>query len=153
MSDATLPRYVDTFPFAHTEEGLQFLLLQRTQTNTYPGIWQPAAGKIKAGETAWQAGLRELQEETGFTPLNFYALDHVGTYYLHKEDRIIQVPSFLAEVPFQSPTLNHEHDAFAWGTLETAVDLASWEPYRQALHSIPKLLNTAPALAQAKIRL
>jgi dATP pyrophosphohydrolase len=141
-------KYIDVFPFARSPQGLQFLLLHRKATNSYPEIWQPVSGKIKSGETAWQAGLRELQEETGFVPQNFYALDHVSNYYLHAEDRVISVPAFIAEVALHPPRLNHEHDAYAWLSLTEAKKRASWNPYRQALHAIPDLLASSPALAR-----
>ncbi|NQV13960.1 NUDIX pyrophosphatase [bacterium] len=146
-------KYVDVFPFTWTDDGLRFLLLRRAAENTYPGIWQPVAGKIKVGETAWQAALRELGEETGFTPLAFYALDHVSSYYLHPSDEIIHVPAFIAEVRYQDPIPSHEHDTFLWLPLEKAIATASWEPYRKALRSIPKLIDSSPALALAKILL
>jgi len=146
-------KYIDVFPFARIEEGLRFLLLRRAANNSYPGIWQPVAGKIKPGETAWQAGLRELEEETGFSPLSFFALDHVSTYYLHTSDEIIHVPAFLAEVRIQNPTISPEHDDFQWVTLDKAVARASWKPYKNALISIPELLDSSPALALAKISL
>lgn len=146
-------KYIDVFPFAQTEDGLRFLLLRRAENNTYPGIWQPVAGKIKPGEKAWQGGLRELQEETGFEPLAFYSLDHVSSYYLHASDEILQVPAFIAQVHHRAPSLSHEHDAFQWLNLEQAMLQASWSPYRKALSSIPELLESSPALALAKISL
>ena len=146
-------KYIDVFPFAFTEDGLQFLILRRAQDNDYPGIWQPVAGKIKENEKAWEAGLRELKEETGFDPKHFYALDHVSTYYLHKYDKIIQVPAFIAETDLENPRISHEHDAFKWLSLDDALKTVSWEPYRKALASIPKLIGSSPALALAKISL
>ena len=146
-------KYIDVFPFCKTEGGLRFLLLRRAEANTYPGIWQGVAGKIKKTETAWQAGLRELEEETGFKPLSFYTLDHISSYYLQAIDKIIHVPAFLAEVDHQDPKLSHEHDHFKWLALEDAKVLASWNPYGRALASIPKLLASSPALALAKIPL
>lgn len=146
-------KYIDVFPFAQTNDGLCFLLLRRTPENSYPGIWQPVAGKIKAGEKAWEASLRELEEETGLAPLNFYALDHVSTYYLHTTDEIIHVPAFIAEVDLKDPQLSQEHDAFQWLYLEKAIQTASWAPYRKALASIPELIASSPALALAKILL
>jgi len=146
-------QYIDVFPFAKTEDGLRFLLMRRSPDNTYPNIWQAVAGKVKGGETAWQAGIRELQEETNLNPLNFYALDHVSIYYLHASNETIHVPVFIAEVNFKDPTLSHEHDKFQWVPLEEAVALVSWEPYRKALAAIPKLLTSSPALALAQISL
>lgn len=144
-------KYIDVFPFARTDEGLRFLLLRRSAQNSYPGIWQPVAGKIKEGELAWEAGWRELIEETGFAPLHFYTLDHVSNYYLQASDEVIHVPAFIAEVSLQEPVLSHEHDAFLWLPLPQARTLASWEPYRKALAVIPRLLDSSPALALAKI--
>ncbi len=146
-------KYIDVFPFSQTDDGLRFLLLRRALDNSYPGIWQPVAGKIKSGETAWGAGLRELREETGFVPQHFYALDHVSTYYLHGKDEVIHVPAFIAEVDLKNPDLSHEHDTFQWLSLEKAIQTASWAPYRKALSSIPELLASSPALALAKILL
>jgi len=145
--------YIDVFPFSFEQEELRFLLLRRSQENTYPGIWQPVAGKVKAGESAWQAGLRELDEETGLKPSNFYTLDHLSSYYLHRFDRIIHVPAFMAEVGLSDPTLSSEHDKYQWLPLHEALALASWRPYRKALKSIPHLLASSPALALAKIKL
>ena len=144
-------KYVDVFPFARSENSLRFLLLRRAPDNSYPGIWQPVAGKIKSGETAWEAGLRELHEETGFTSEQFYALDHVSSYYLHRSDEIIHVPAFIAEVGYKAPELSHEHDAFKWLFLKEALRTASWQPYQKALEAISRLLETAPALALAQI--
>jgi len=146
-------KYIDVFPFAFVEGQLHFLLLRRSQENTYPGIWQPVAGKVKEGEAAWQAGLRELDEETGLKPINFYTLDHLSSYYLHRYDSIIHVPSFMAEVDMTHPVLSKEHDNYQWLPLDDALSIASWQPYRKALRSIPKLLSKSPALALAKIEL
>jgi len=146
-------KYVDVYAFTITPDGLRFLLLRRAADNSYPGIWQPVAGKVKPGEKVWQAALREFSEETGLTALAFYTLDHVSSYYLHPSNELIQVPAFMAEVALKNPALSHEHDAFQWLSLEGAQHLASWQTYRNALSSIPKLLESSPALALAKISL
>ncbi|NQV30845.1 MAG: NUDIX pyrophosphatase [Candidatus Marinimicrobia bacterium] len=144
-------KYIDVFPFSQTNDGLRFLLLRRASDNSYPGIWQPVAGKIKPGETAWEAGLREFREETGLVPLNFYVLDHVSIYYLHGSNELLQVPVFIAEVELIDPILSHEHDHFKWCDLDEGVAKASWEPYRVALRTIPSLLHSSAALKLAKI--
>ena len=44
----------------------QVLLTRRAaHMRTFPGIWVPPGGHIEFGENLLQAGLRELQEETG----------------------------------------------------------------------------------------
>ncbi|MCF7806885.1 MAG: NUDIX domain-containing protein [Candidatus Marinimicrobia bacterium] len=97
--------------------------------------------------------MRELKEETGLIPDNFYTLDHLSSYYLHPSDSIIQVPAFMAELEMKPPRLSGEHDKYQWLPLDGAVALASWKPYRDALRSIPELLSVSPALALAKIEL
>ena len=146
-------QYIDVFPFSIKEGQLHFLLLRRSRGNSYPGIWQPVAGKVKDGEQAWEAGLRELREETGLEAIHYYTLDHLSSYYLHRFDRIIHVPAFVAEVNFSEPRLSDEHDKYQWLTLDEAFALASWKPCREALRSIPELLSRSPALALAKIEI
>ncbi|HJM95333.1 MAG TPA: NUDIX domain-containing protein, partial [Candidatus Marinimicrobia bacterium] len=63
-----LVRVIDAYVFRRTEEGLRFLLLKRAQTKKYEHFWQGVAGKIEKDETAWEAAIRELKEETGFAP-------------------------------------------------------------------------------------
>lgn len=150
MSDI---QYVDVFPYTYVDGDLTCLLLRRSPENTYPGVWQPVAGKVKNEESAWQAGLRELDEETSLKPINFYTLDHLSSYYLHRFDRIIHVPAFIVEVEMTAPVLSKEHDKYQWLPLNQAAALASWKPYREALQSIPDLLASSPALALAKIKL
>ena len=61
-------------------EGHEFLQLRRTAGDFMGGTWQSIYGGILAGETAWQAAARELKEETGLVPLEFYQLDTVNTF-------------------------------------------------------------------------
>ncbi|MEC8914977.1 MAG: NUDIX domain-containing protein, partial [Candidatus Neomarinimicrobiota bacterium] len=63
-----LVRVIDAYVFRRTEEGLRFLLLKRAQNKKYEHFWQGVAGKIEKDETAWEAAVRELKEETGFAP-------------------------------------------------------------------------------------
>ncbi len=43
----------------------EVLLLQRSEHESYPGEWQPPAGKIEYRESPWDAVAREVYEETG----------------------------------------------------------------------------------------
>jgi dATP pyrophosphohydrolase len=64
---------VDIYVFRrrHPQErsaGVQYLQLRRA-VDPLRHTWQPVMGHIEPGESAVQAALRELQEETGFAPL------------------------------------------------------------------------------------
>ena len=58
-------RVVDAYVFRKDKNKIQFLLLKRASKKIYEHLWKGVAGKIETGETAWQAALRELDEETG----------------------------------------------------------------------------------------
>jgi dATP pyrophosphohydrolase len=90
------------------------LLLRRAQTPLH-GLWTYAAGHLEAGETAWQAALRELAEETGLRPTGLYSADQCETYYDVREECIAVVPAFVAYVASDATVrLGAEHDAHAW---------------------------------------
>src|SRR4051794_12642482 len=93
----------------------EFLQLRRAAGEYGAGMWAIVRGKIEASETAWQAALRELREETGLVPEEFYALNTVETFYLSQDDTVWHVPGFVAVVRRDvTLTLNDEHDATRW---------------------------------------
>lgn len=113
--------------------GHEFLQLRRVPADFMGGTWQSVYGGIKDGETAWQAAARELREETGFTPLEFYQLDTVNTFYLAADDSIWNCPGFCAIVDIQSNLiLNDEHDAFRWVAREEFLGQLMWPGERLA---------------------
>src|SRR5688500_16541613 len=93
----------------------EILQLHRPPGAFMGGTWQTIHGKIREGETAWQAALRELREETGLVPLEFYQLDAMNIFYMASSDTIWHCPGFCAIVDASATiTLNHEHDASRW---------------------------------------
>jgi dihydroneopterin triphosphate diphosphatase len=95
--------------------GYEVLQLRRAKDDFMGGAWSTVRGKIEEGETAWAAALRELHEETGITPTEFYQLDTVDVFYLYGDDTIWHCPGFCAVVQSDvAVTLNPEHDAFRW---------------------------------------
>lgn len=93
----------------------EFLQLRRSADDFLGGAWSTVRGGMKEGEKAWEAALRELREETGVEPGEFYQLDTVDIFYLHGGDTLWHCPGFCAVVGADVKiTLNAEHDAFRW---------------------------------------
>lgn len=98
-------------------------------------------GKIEAGERAWQAGLRELHEETGLTPDRFWTVPTINHFYDYESDRILYIPAFAAEFN-QEPkvTLNNEHDLYKWMDLEDAIRHTAWPEQRRIINTIHDII-------------
>ncbi len=102
------------------------------------GNWQMVTGSIHTGETAWQAALRELAEETGLTPLEFYTVDQIESFYEFTMDKILFGPIFLAIVdPVQSVRLSpNEHDSYLWKPLPEAIEYLQFANQRRIIRYI-----------------
>lgn len=127
------PDLVDVYPYRLVEGIPQFLLLHRAPDVAYAGQWRMVGGGIESGETAWEAGMREIEEETGHTPLHFWALPSLNRFYEWDTDRIHLIPAFAAELP-DDPVLNHEHDGFDWFAPNAAVEHLLWPEQQRLLH-------------------
>jgi dATP pyrophosphohydrolase len=120
-------KVIDVYPYHVFEGNIKYLLLHRSTDKLYAGQWRMVGGKVKAGETSWQAGLRELREETGVTPKKYWTIPSINQFYDYKSDQIIYIPAFAALLDIETPiTLNHEHDDFIWLALDEAVKLIQW---------------------------
>lgn len=139
MPDTAI-RVVDVYPYRHHSVNPEFLLLRRADETPYEGQWRMVGGKIAADEAAWEAALRECQEETGQSPTNFWALPSVNAFYEWKEDRINLTPAFAAALS-TDPTLDDEHDAFGWWPAREAADRLAWPEQRRLLRLADRTLR------------
>ena len=137
-----LVRVIDAYIFCQTEDGLKFLLLKRAKTKMYEHLWQGVAGKIEEGETASEAAIRELKEETGFDPVRMFVADHVSKFYEVHGDRINLVPVFGIEVDREDVTISEEHCEFKWVNFETARDTLIWKGQKEGITSVFDMLNS-----------
>lgn len=113
----------------------EVLLLRRTQSNA--GEWCQIAGSIEPGETAWQAALREMKEETGLVPSRLYSADLCEQFYEVGTDSIWVAPIFVAYVePAVTVKLNEEHSEHCWTTIGRAIDLLPFPGQRTMLMHI-----------------
>lgn len=114
--------------------GYEFLQLRRAPDRFMGGTWQTVMGRLEAGETAWQAALRELKEETGLVPAEFYRLSVIESFYVHQDDTIWHCPCFAALVaPGAAVSLNAEHDAHRWLPQDQVLKQTMWPGQRQAI--------------------
>ena len=94
--------------------GMDVLLIQRASALLH-GTWQMVSGKIEPGETAWEAALREVREETGLVPDRFYNADCMEIFYSAQKNCVEFCPVFVGFLDRpQEVVLSAEHSAFRW---------------------------------------
>lgn len=114
-------------------KNLEYLLIRRSSKELH-GTWQMVTGGILEGETAPEAVLREIREETALIPTELYAADFLETFYIISRDQIGFVPVFLAIVETTEVVLDpKEHDAYEWLLFEEAKERLVWSEQKKAL--------------------
>ena len=129
-------KQVDSYIYRLTENGPLYLMLKRNTGKYYEHLWQGVAGKIEKGETAWQAVVRELEEETGKKPVKMFAADHIASFYDARKDRIQMVPVFGIEVENSEVQLSEEHSEYKWVSFEDALTLLTWKGQKEGLRTV-----------------
>ena len=116
--------------------------MKRAKTKMYEHLWQGVAGKIEVGETAPEAAIRELKEETGFEPVRMFVADHVSKFYETQGDRINLVPVFGIEVDREDVKISEEHSDFKWADFETAKDTLVWKGQKEGITAVNNMLSS-----------
>ncbi len=135
-------RVIDAYVFRKKNNGFQFLMLKRAEQKIYEHLWQGVAGKIESRETAVEAAVRELKEETGLEPARMFVADHVSKFYEAHADRINLVPVFGIEVGDNEVILSEEHSEFNWCNFDTALKKLVWNGQKEGLSKVYKMLNS-----------
>lgn len=143
------------YVFRHREHGPEFLLLRRAADSYMGGTWQPIYGGIEVGETASQAALREMREETGLMPDRLFQANSVDTFYVADNDTVYSCPVFAAEVPGDAQVeLNPEHDAFDWVHADEIAGQLMWPGQRRMVGEIvEEIIRGGPGKPFLQIRL
>lgn len=139
-------------PKVPSREGLSnfhVLQLQRAD-DPLKGTWHPVAGHIEAFESAAQAAIRELKEETAITldgsdpAVRVYALQGVHPYLLANSNTIVMTPRFVCVAPPNwQPTLNAENEAHRWLELQdTTYENWLWPGQIESMKEIQQLFST-----------
>lgn len=134
-------RSAGTVVYRNTSSGVVFLLLH------YPsGHWDFVKGKMEEGESPRQTVVREAQEETGISDLEFvdgfeenieYNFQHEGIL-IHK-----RVVFFLAKTITEKIIISHEHLDYTWLPFEQAYEKTTFENAKNILSKANKLLAEA----------
>ncbi|MCS7081383.1 MAG: NUDIX domain-containing protein [Bacteroidetes bacterium] len=139
-------RVVDVYVYRIPDSEPEYLLLKRAPDRPYAGTWRMIGGKIREGESAWRAALRELAEETALEPRRFWSVPSVNAFYEWAEDRLNLIPVFAAEVaPEARVRLSSEHVDARWFRLEEAVRLLVWPEQRRLIRLVHELFATGGA--------
>ena len=108
----------------------KMLLMKRVKG----GYWCHVAGSIEAGETGWQAIVREFEEETKIEAKELYNAQFLEQFYEANVNVIQLIPIFAVLCPpDQAVELNHEHTEYRWCSLEEAKALAPF-PNQHAVY-------------------
>jgi dATP pyrophosphohydrolase len=103
------------------DSGFSQVLMLRRAGGALDEEWCQVAGKINTGETAWQAALREIREETGLVPERFYTADICEQFYEAGLECISLVPVFVGFIdPMRVVVLDDEHSEYRWMTFSEA---------------------------------
>ena len=128
---------IEAHIFREINGELAFLILKRSPVQYYPNIWQMVSGKIKENETAYNAALREIKEETSLTPEKFWVAPTVNSFYSPDKDYICLLPVFAVKVKFDSEVvISDEHVEYKWLKPENAKQLLAWDGQRKSVDVI-----------------
>jgi dihydroneopterin triphosphate diphosphatase len=137
---------VDVYIVRRTGGALECLALRRAAGGRCPGSWESVHGHIDAEEKPHAAAIREVEEETGLTPLHLYNLSRVELFYQHRLNEVALIPVFVALVEQKAAVrLSAEHDTFEWLQFESARQRLAWPRERRALDDIEMLLAQGDA--------
>ena len=122
---------IEAHIFRERNGKLEFLLLKRSPVQYYPNLWQMVSGKLKENETAYNAALREIKEETSLIPEKFWVAPTVNSFYSPDKDYICLLPVFAAKVKVDSEVkLSSEHTEYKWLSSEDAKNILAWDGQR-----------------------
>lgn len=164
MSSFITPHCISAYVIYKTSQGTFYLLIRRCG-DYLKGSWQMISGGIEKGETAKEAALREIHEETGLTPHAIYLADAVETFYMESNDKIAFVPVFVAFVEDLSVRLSpKEHDTYEWLSFENAKERLLWTEQKRVIAHVHEnfvlkkpsnhlKLDTTPSKAPSKVNL
>ena len=130
----------------------KYLFLKRSEQESRPNTWCVPGGSFEPGETAEQAAVREVYEETSYA-IEQKEVEFVQTFYIRTDLR--KKTGFFLHMFYIDlnetfiPKLNQEHTAFQWLSWEEGEKLPlisgkgpAMDYYRRALETKKRLSSS-----------
>ncbi len=129
-----------------TYDGWEYLLLKRSEKESYSGFWGFMTGGKQGTETVAQVVVRELSEETQLTPKSMWATEHVVQFYEPEYDSIWILPLIVVVVDEHAEVvLSDENSEYRWLRASKAKHIVSWKNLSTAIDNISEELEIFPA--------
>ncbi|XP_015175820.1 PREDICTED: bis(5'-nucleosyl)-tetraphosphatase [asymmetrical] [Polistes dominula] len=119
--------------FRQIKDSIEYLLLQTSYGNHH---WTPPKGHIDGEESAYEAALRETEEEAGFVEDDLKIIDNANIEIQYNVNGVPKIVTyFLAELinPNQSVRMSNEHQAYKWLRFQEACNLAEYAEMQNVL--------------------
>ena len=121
---------------------IKYLILKRGEKAHYPGIWQMVTGKVKKDETAMDAVIREVKEETNLDVQKLFVVPNVNPFYNHFDNSVNFVPVFLCQVKeVDEVNISKEHCKSKWVKMKKAKKKFAWPGQKHSLELIHGFLT------------
>ncbi|MBX7046609.1 MAG: NUDIX pyrophosphatase [Ignavibacteria bacterium] len=132
-----LSRFIECIVFIRQGVDFKFLCLKRSgDAKVHPGIWQIVTAKIDEGEKAYETAKREVTEETGLKPVNFYVAPFVNQFYNFIDDSVNLIPVFIVETDSEDVKISYEHSEYKWLNFEDAHGKIYWQSQKKILAEV-----------------
>lgn len=147
-----MKKLIDVYAYRIKKGEPEFLLFLRSAKKIYAHQWRMIGGKVQDGEKYWEAALRELNEETGLSPEQFWTIPSVNTFYEAKSDQIHQIPAFAVELSTEAvPELDDEHTEYRWISIDELDSYLYWPEQKRLIRLTYDLLVNDQILPEWRI--
>ena len=138
--------FIVVYLVRYIQNEARFLIIKRDR-EPYNGIWQPVTGRIEKGEKAWQAAMRETEEETGLTPDRFYSANFIEKFYDLRNEIIAHCPAFVGFMDKDTEiNLSAEHSEWRWVRAEEAIEKVAFSEQKKAIAHIKQyFIDNSPS--------
>lgn len=147
-----MKKLIDVYVYRLVKGEPEFLLFLRSAKKIYAHQWRMIGGKVEEGELFWEAALRELDEETGLKPSQFWTIPSINTFYEAKTDQIHHIPAFAVELDNDdTPELDDEHTEYRWISISELDSYLNWPEQKRLIRLTHDLLINDKILPEWRI--